>query len=513
MLSSSAPLFLSLLLFLSHQSPVLSCQTGTKSQCDSAPFVPGHNLGGEGFDVVTLQRKGAYVVDVRTYLTPAGTCTLCSNPLQGNALQKLPVSAVDWRATTRCTNYLSSTYHTSVSSLVKEFTSQDSSTWTSGLNYKKFGSLEAGGARSSAYRFASAASKEDRYTFSIHSTTCSHYRYRVSNTPALSAEFKKDLAGLPSYNVYTSLQYRRFISTYGTHYIRQAHLGGRLRRVSATRTCLSRLNGLSSYQAHNCLSVGVKIGLGKLKYSNSHKSCSRILRNWDYSTWSSSGLHKHYTEVVGGKGWNGEFSLSHSNPSGYQNWLKTLKDLPSVVRYDLRPLHELVPSGTRRTGLKAAIEKYLLDNAIRSTRPRFCGRVPNLDDSCCPKQARRGRLVVTIVRAWNLKGDWRGKTEAYAKMFYGSNHRQTRMIRSNDPRWNARYDLGNVYTSWGLKIEVWDKDWRRDDRLGSCTKYLKQGTNRFTCYAKKGHVEVVYTLTCDNHLTGDRCHQYKPSAY
>lgn len=35
----------------------------------------------------------------------------------------------------------------------------------------------------------------------------------------------------------------------------------------------------------------------------------------------------------------------------------------------------------------------------------------------------------------------------YAKMWYGSIYHKTRVINSNDPRWNARYDLGNVSKS------------------------------------------------------------------
>ncbi|XP_051801775.1 perforin-1-like [Acanthochromis polyacanthus] len=508
MLSSSAPLYLSLLLFLSQHSPVLSCRTGTSSECDSAPFVPSHNLVGEGFDVVKWQRKGAYVVDVKTYKTPDGNCTLCSNPLQGYKLQKLPVSAVDWRPFSRCHAVFSSSAHTSTSSLVEKCTSEESDDWKNGLNLGKIASLVVGGTRSRAYNFASQKTREDRYTFSTHGVSCEHYRYRVSTKPPISSEFRKDLARLPSvYDDSTRAEYRLLIQTYGTHYIRQVYLGGRLRRVTASRTCLSSLNGLSTSDVHSCLSLGVSVGLGKLKLSDVRGSCHKVIQNNDVATSYSSGLHQHYTEVSGGDGWVGEFALTRDDSGRYMTWLNSLKDHPDVVSYSLRPLYELLDNETQRAGMKADIEKYLEDNA----EDKHSLALYSILAKHCPPKTWRGSLAVTIIQAWDLYGDYAGPTDSFVKMWFGSIYHRTHMIESNDPQWNAYFDLGKVDTHTTLYFELWDEDLQYDDLLISCSTRVVQGTHSFTCSANGGGFKFKYTLTCDSHLTGDHCHRYKPS--
>ncbi|XP_017160464.1 perforin-1-like [Poecilia reticulata] len=509
--STSALLLLGVLLV---NSSVLSCRIGTQTECDAAPFVPGHNLLGQSFDISTLERKSAHVIDVKTYLTTRNTCILCSNPLQNDTLQKLPSSVVDFHAIPRCNPEIHSSFHTSASSLVQAYTSQDANDWAAGLEIEKFlfDNFDVGGTGSNIYKFVSQKIKEDRYTFSIHSVTCNHYGIILSTTPPLSLEFKQQLDLLPShYNYSTKNEYRKFIQTYGTHYFRMVNLGGRLRRVTSSRSCLSSMNRLTSTQVHSCLSMGVAVGLGKEQLSSVQKSCISVLKNQDSATNFSSGLHQHFTEVSGGNGWLGEFSIFQNDSMGYMNWLKSLKEQPDVVSYSLQPLYKLIPS-KQQEEMKAAIEHYLEDNALWNLPEEpHCDMTPNVASNCCPQHASRGTLSVTIVRGWGLFGDYIGPGESYAKMYYGSFQGRTKILDHSNPRWNTEFKLGMVDTSLPLLIQVWEDDVKYDDLLVQCRRYLIPGSHTFKCSEYYGNVETKYTLTCEPYVTGEKCSRYKPS--
>lgn len=86
-------LFIVAFIFTLEVRGVLGCRTGTGSECEKAPFVPGHNLAGEGFDVVRLRRTGAYVINVKAHLGDNHTCTLCPNRFQNGQVKTVKPAA------------------------------------------------------------------------------------------------------------------------------------------------------------------------------------------------------------------------------------------------------------------------------------------------------------------------------------------------------------------------------------------------------------------------------------
>lgn len=338
------------------------------------------------------------------------------------------------------------------------------------------------------------------------------FSYSLYDLPLLHPDFNQQMLSLPKNLTSATLPaYRRFINTYGTHYISQANLGGRLTKVTSVRQCLASLNKVSVYTVRDCVRTGLSVGLGLLRPSALSSRCRSILSNRDTVTQYCQGFLNRMTVVAGGNGWQGEFSMTTNDSLGYKSWQDSLKINPGLISYSLVPLHSLVPDVSISANLRAFVRQHIIQNGIiKNPRQPYCKR-PNLTSQCCPVKVRQGQMEVTAIRAWRLKGDPIGRTEGYVKIWYGRSYRRTRWIRSNSPRWNAYYNFGNMYTGHRLTLEVWDKDIWRDDRLGGCYLYPRTGYHYHTCGLNRGGFRFSYKLTCDNHLTGSQCHQYRPS--
>lgn len=155
------------------------CTDGTPKQCQEADIAPGTNLAGEGFDITTMERKGAFVLNMDAWRRKDKKCTLCINPFMENKRQKLPLSVLDWRAKQSCNSKVSSKLHKSSESLVSSTSSSVENNWKVGLEFQtiKTGvSLMLAGTNSKVADYSMEKTKNDKFSFSSLGMSCEYYR-------------------------------------------------------------------------------------------------------------------------------------------------------------------------------------------------------------------------------------------------------------------------------------------------------------------------------------------------
>uniref|UniRef100_A0A3Q3AVH4 Perforin 1.5 n=1 Tax=Kryptolebias marmoratus TaxID=37003 RepID=A0A3Q3AVH4_KRYMA len=485
----------------------LGCRIGTGSECEKAPFVPGHNLAGEGFDVVRLRRTGAYVINVKAHLGDNHTCTLCPNRFQNGqvkTIQRLPAAVLDWRPFSRCSKQLSSALHHSVDSLLRSSNSLVNNNWGLGLSLDNIGQAVLGGSRSDLAKFARSQHSVDKATFAIHEISCTYYSYRLADHPQLSTEFTKHLKRLPqSLNtVQNRALYRRLIDTYGTHYIHQ------VRETSRTHKTFI----IQSFVLHyKCCQIFLSSSFVQNKAKD---ICNNLLKG-NMSMGFYQGFMTHKIEVIGGERYFPDILYQQDPSESYHSWINSLHGNPDVVSYAIFPLHHLVEDTQISANLRSMVTEYIKENQLEEEQLglKNCSPTSNVDHNCCPLRAGRGTLRLEIHKAAGLRADTFTKTDAYVKIFYSGMYEETETVMdNNDPVWNATYAFGSVELGQELRFEVWDRDVLYNDMAGICVVYPERGTHSLSCQLRKGVLYFTYTITCDAHLTGFRCGRYSPNA-
>uniref|UniRef100_A0A3P8Z7S7 Perforin 1.2 n=1 Tax=Esox lucius TaxID=8010 RepID=A0A3P8Z7S7_ESOLU len=527
--------------------PVLpSCTTGQPVECSAAQSAPGTNLAGEGFDVVTMERKQAYVVNMDNWSkTQNGTCTLCVNPFMEGQTQRLPVAVVDWRPSHQCHMKISSTVYDSSEAFVSQSNSEVDASWKTGLNVittKVKGSVMVGGTHSRTARRVMDQSKQDKYSFIKQETHCSYYSYRLIEDPPLHPEFSRSLGLLPPlYTPQTKAEYTRFLDIFGTHYIRKVQLGGRVKSVTSLRVCEASLKGYKENEVMDCLEAEASgaTHTGTVKVNAETKFCKKELKSRDTKDSFSSMFNDRFTEVVGGQTDGATdllFSRTGGTSKGFTDWAKTLKTVPDIISYSLHPLHLLVKHASKRAGLKKAVEDYILEHALvkhcsgkckSGSRPSahdscqcVCQASKEMTNQCCPQEKGLARLKVTMMYAKDLYGDTNSETDGFVKVVMGAVTKQTGVIYNNDnPRWDETFVFNTVKLSLAseLKFKVYDKDkgWfnGNDDLLGECTvRPVKAGSYNYEmCSLYHGNLFYSYMVECFPGLGGPTCGEYRPS--
>uniref|UniRef100_A0A673GU02 Perforin 1.2 n=1 Tax=Sinocyclocheilus rhinocerous TaxID=307959 RepID=A0A673GU02_9TELE len=442
-------------------------------ECEHAPFVPGYNLAGEVFDVVTMERKGSYVINTEIWDLGNGTCKLHKNKYINGIKQKLPAAFVDWRTLPKCSMKVSSQIFESSEALVNDSSSALSVGWKVGLDVKAVGAA-VGSTHSREAKFAMTKSKQDKYSFTKHEVGCNFYRYHVVENPPLHAEFLQAIKSLPA--SYDPDAYRNLITTYGTHYTKRVMLGGQMKAITAIKTCQAAVSGLTDTAVKDCLDVDASGSYNVATLNAKTHFCQEQKKKMGTNEKFSSMFNERQTEIIGGN-INGEdlFFSGSSHPNSLKNWLNN--------------------KHPARKGLKKAVEEYIIQNALMKVCSKPCkiGRKCSARDrcacvcesskiiksNCCPAEKGLATLKVYNLRAKGLYGDVGSQTDGTVTVTYGTQIKRTETIDDNDnPRWPETSEFGPIKIRMANKLtfKVYDADsYWNSDLLGSCSFDLRSG--------------------------------------
>ncbi|XP_051948329.1 perforin-1-like [Xyrauchen texanus] len=505
-------------------------ELGTSKECEDAPFVPGHNLAGEGFDVVTMERKGSYVINTEKWDLGNGTCKLRKNPYLKGIKQKLPAAVVFWRSLPKCSMKVSSKIFESSESLVNDSSSALSVSWKVGLDVKAAGAA-VGSTHSREAKFAMTKSKEDKYSFTKHEVGCNFYRYGLSQNPPLHHEFLEAVKSLPS--SYDPNTYRSLINTYGTHYVARVMLGGKMKAITAIKSCQATISGLTDTAVKDCLDVEASGSYSGVTVKAETHFCQEKKKKMGSNEKFSSMFTERQTEIIGGN-INGEDLLfsGSSHPNSLKTWLESLKTIPDIVHYSLKPLHFLLSGkNPARKGLKKAVEEYIIENALMkvcsescqigrkcSARDRcacVCDSSDIIKSNCCP--TAKGLATLKVYRLWakDLYGDVGSQTDGVVSVKFGTQEKRTQIIDDDDnPHWPETFVFGPIKITMANKLtfEVYDADsYWNSDILGTCSFDLRSGVVTEACVFKYGTFFFTYEVKCAPSLEGPQCNEYKGS--
>ena len=102
------------------------------------------------------------------------------------------------------------------------------------------------------------------------------HSYNITSSPPLHREFLRALRSLP--RNYDPHSYQNIIDMFGTHFTTGVELGGKMKAVTAIRSCKATMNGLSDTAVKDCLDVEASGTYKSATLSSESRECQRLKR-------------------------------------------------------------------------------------------------------------------------------------------------------------------------------------------------------------------------------------------
>ncbi|XP_072220144.1 complement component C8 alpha chain [Leuresthes tenuis] len=239
--------------------------------------------------------------------------------------------------------------------------------------------------------------------------------------------------------------YSRFMNTFGTHYVTEGTMGGKLEYVFVVNKTEMEKTNVDSDRAKTCIgaSVGISYPISdssSLGFKVKGKGCEADTHITKDNVTGSSFIKDVVTLVKGGITETSAGLLTIRNPDTYRKWGASLKYHPALIEYETMPIYELVRlstaadnAGVRVANLKRAFDEYLQQfDACRCAPCRHNG-IPVLSGtscSCICKSGFDGQACERTLRrdaktdgSWSCWGSWSSCTSG----------RKTRTRSCNNP--------------------------------------------------------------------------------
>ncbi|KAL6096595.1 c9 [Pungitius sinensis] len=212
------------------------------------------------------------------------------------------------------------------------------------------------------------------------SVQLSTYRMR-SRDLRTADEFLEHVRSLP-------VQYERgiyfaFLEDYGTHYTKNGKTGGEYELVYVLNQDTIKKKHLTERKIQECIKVGLTADLTSAVPVEAHlnvEKCDPVTNKDSVDDEGKATVDKVLTSVRGGTLESAVAMRAKLNRDGvmdiatFQNWARTLADLPALLYSEPEPIYNLVPldmpdANTRISNLKRATADYVAEYNVCKCKP------------------------------------------------------------------------------------------------------------------------------------------------